>query len=41
MADEKNKGEKTSEEAAKKGISEEKLEIIIAVLLGVTAILTA
>ena len=42
MAEEKNKGEKTSEEAAaKKGISEEKLEIIIAVLLGVTAILTA
>ena len=42
MADEKNKGEKAVEEvAAKKGISEEKLEIIIAVLLGVTAILTA
>lgn len=38
MADEKNKGEKAVE---KKGISEEKLEIIIAILLGVTAILTA
>ena len=40
MADEKN----TVEAAAtteKKGISEEKLEIIIAILLGVTAILTA
>lgn len=43
MADEKNKSAEVVEEAAtaKKGISEAKLEVIIAILLGVTAILTA
>ena len=41
MADEKNKGVETTATAEKKGISEEKLEAIIAILLGVTAILTA
>ena len=42
MADEKNTAvEAKAEAAGKKGISEEKLEIIIAILLGVTAILTA
>ena len=42
MADEKNTAvEAKAETAEKKGISEEKLEIIIAILLGVTAILTA
>jgi len=48
MADEKIKSAETVEEVAasdtaakKKGISEEKIEVIIAVLLGVTAILTA
>ena len=40
MADEK-KAVEAKAETEKKGISEEKLEIIIAVLLGVTAILTA
>ena len=43
MADEKNKGAEVVEKEAeaKKGISEAKLEVIIAILLGVTAILTA
>ena len=41
MADEKNTGVETTATAEKKGISEEKLEVIIAILLGVTAILTA
>jgi len=38
MAEEKNTN---TESTAKKGISEEKLEIIVALLLGITAILTA
>ena len=44
MADENNKGVEATEASVKtekKGFSEEKLEIIIAILLGVTAILTA